>query len=175
MRMMSLGSSITYSSILTSGIGNQNATAEGARAIGSVMAITMMGFEPGTLDRLEQELHIIDIQDGEKLRATGNNCSFTHMRDGTKQMFSIYAVDNNQAEILKDEAYLCFKSDPQTKFKRDKPIGIAEHCNGKKGELMDITHVWEYPDGSSYKSSHCLPANKEERVMSLGSVKLWTC
>ena len=66
-------------------------------------------------------------------------------------MFSIYAVDNNQAGIPKYEAYLCFESDPQTKFRRDKPIGSAERCNGKKGELMNITHVWKYPDGSSYK------------------------
>ena len=49
MRMMLPGSSITYSSILTLGIGNQNATVEGARSIGSVMAIAMMGFEPDTV------------------------------------------------------------------------------------------------------------------------------
>lgn len=161
-----------YSLFFYSDTGNQNATVEGARAIGSVMAITMMGFEPDAVDRLEKELHIIDIKDGEKLRGAGNNCKFTHMRDGTIQMFSIYAAElqqttDSQAEIPKYEAHLCFKGDPQTEFKRDKAIGIAERYNAEKGEELDLTYVWEYPDGSRYKTSQYLSASEKERVISL--------
>ena len=68
-----------------------DATVEGANSLGRIMAITFMGFEPDAIDRMEQELKIIDIEEGETLSSSGDNCRISNYKKDSIQMVSITA------------------------------------------------------------------------------------
>ena len=62
---------------------------EEAKEFASMMAITLMGMEPNQVDKVEKELHIMDIKKGDTYRSIGENCKFLHIFDDSQKILKI--------------------------------------------------------------------------------------